>query len=137
MASIVSTELLLRPGDATPVPHISREAGHTVVWLQGEQDAASVRGLCHVLAAESASSDADIIVDLTDVTFIDAATVGALLRGRNFLRSRSRELTLRSPPRCARRVLDVCGLNDLLQAPSAFRLSSRRSTDAGAPARAW
>ncbi len=43
-----------------------------------------------------------------------AATVGVIIRARELLRLRSRSLVLRSPSRCARRILHLCGAADLL-----------------------
>ena len=96
-------------------PLVSRDGDRTVVWLDGEQDIATVPVLTETLARAISVDDADVIVDLSDVTFIDAATIYELWRGRNDLRGQSRSLTLRSPPRCASRVLDVCGLTGLVE----------------------
>lgn len=79
-----------------------------VVWLQGEHDIANVAPLREVLDGAAAADEVDVVVDLTDVTFISAATVGALVHARGSLREHSRDLVLRSPSECARRVLDVC-----------------------------
>ncbi|HUQ40844.1 MAG TPA: STAS domain-containing protein [Acidimicrobiales bacterium] len=95
-------------------PRVSREAGCVVVWLEGEQDAASRPALCEVLVEVLATDDADLVVDLGDVTFIDASTVGALLRGRSLLIDHGRWLTLRRPSAPVARVLELCGLQDLV-----------------------
>jgi anti-anti-sigma factor len=93
---------------------VSREAGTTVVWLEGEQDAASSPALSEILAEILSTDDADMVVDLGRVTFIDASTVGALLRGRNLLIDVDRWLTVRRPSPPTVRVLDLCGLTGLL-----------------------
>jgi hypothetical protein len=49
------------------------------------------------------------------VTFMSAATIDELLRGRDLLLSRSRTVALRSPSRCARRLLDFFGLAGLVE----------------------
>jgi anti-anti-sigma regulatory factor len=64
----------------------------------------------------SVASDADLTVDLRDVRFMDASTVSVLLRTDERLEPRLRTLTLRAPARCARRVIDRCHL-DLLVEP--------------------
>jgi hypothetical protein len=66
------------------------------------------------MARAIALDDADVVVDLSEVQFMGAATVGVIIRAREFLRLRSRFLVLRSPSECARRILDVCGHADLL-----------------------
>ena len=91
------------------------ESGPTVASLTGEYDIATVAALSETLAVVIASSDADLILDLRAVEFLDASTVGVLVRAEMLLGARSRSLVLRSPSRPALRVLDVCGLTDLLQ----------------------
>jgi anti-anti-sigma factor len=99
-------------------PHVTAFAGrnpdHTVVWLRGEHDVSTVAALSEIMARAIALDDADVVVDLSDVQFMGAATVGVIIRAREFLRLRSRSLVLRSPSECARRILDVCGHADLL-----------------------
>jgi anti-anti-sigma factor len=97
-----------------PVPRVSPEGDRTVVWLSGECDSATLTVLAKRFATAIAVDDADLVDDLAEVQFIDAATIGLFIRARNFLRRRSRQLTLRNPPRCAQRVLDVCGLAGLI-----------------------
>ncbi len=87
----------------------------TVVWLQGEHDVYTVDALSETLAGAMALDDCDLVVDLSAVEFMGAATVGVLIRTRDVLQSRSRSLVLRSPTRCARRILDLCGQGDLLE----------------------
>ena len=52
--------------------------------------------------------------DLSEVQFMDATTIGVIIRARNHLRAESRSLVLRSPPPWARRVLDQCDLAGLV-----------------------
>ena len=101
------------------VPWVSADGGRTVVWLSGEYDMATLSVLAEGFAAAIALDDADLVVDLTEVQFIDAATIGLLIRARNFLRPRSRHLTVRNPPRCAQRILNVCGLSGLIDSAPA------------------
>jgi anti-anti-sigma factor len=102
-------------------PHVAGFAGRnpdrTVVWLRGEHDVSTVAALSEVMARAIALDDADVVVDLSEVQFMGAATVGVIIRAREFLRLRSRFLVLRSPSECARRILDVCGHSDLLLDP--------------------
>jgi anti-anti-sigma factor len=66
------------------------------------------------LARAIAANHDDLTVDLSEVTFIDAGTIGALISGRNRLHGQSRSLRLRSPSGSARRVLEACGLTGLI-----------------------
>jgi anti-anti-sigma factor len=103
-------------GQGPAVPRVSGEGDRTVVWLSGEHDIATLTVLAKGLASAIALDDADLVVDLTELQFIDAAIIGLLIRTRNFLRPRSRNLTLRNPPRFTRRILDICGLAGLIDA---------------------
>jgi anti-anti-sigma factor len=80
--------------------------------LRGEHDVSTVTALSETLARAIAADHADLVVDLSGVQFMDAATVGVIVRAREFLGARSRCLTLRSPSRCASRVLHLCGVDD-------------------------
>lgn len=97
-------------GDWDSALFVSRDGERAVVWLDGEQDIATVAVLADTLANATSADDADLIVDLSGVTFMSTATIDALIRARNLLLGLSRNLTLRSPSKCARRLLDLCGL---------------------------
>lgn len=104
------------PTNETPPTLVSRcgDPVRTVVWLSGEHDIASRVHLSGTLARAAGLDDADIVIDLSGVTFMDASTVSALLEARNHLRVGSRSLFVRDPSPRARRVLDVCGLTHLI-----------------------
>jgi anti-anti-sigma factor len=87
----------------------------TVVRLDGEHDIATLPFLTDTLAKAICADNTDLVVDLSQVTFLSAATIDEFVRGRNTLRHQSRDLTLRSPSRFASRLLDVCGLTDLVE----------------------
>lgn len=87
---------------------------YTIVWLHGEHDIATKVSVVVTIARAAQRDDADLIVDLSKVTFMDASTIGALVESRNRLRARSRSLLLRSPSPPARRILDLCGLAHLV-----------------------
>ena len=98
-----------------PVAFPARDADRTIVWLRGEHDICTVAALSQILARAIALDDGDLVVDLGGVHFMDASTVGVILRARDFLRLQSRSLALRSPSTCAARVLDLCDLGGLLE----------------------
>ena len=83
------------------------------VVLGGEHDACTVAELSATLA-NSISTGNDLVVDLSQVQFMAAATVGVLLRARMLLGIRSRTLRLRSPSQRARRILELSDLADLI-----------------------
>ena len=87
----------------------------TVVWVGGEHDLATRMHLMVTIARAARLDDADVVVDLSGVTFLDASTIGALVGARNRLRaSSSRSLSVRAPSPPARRLLDVCELAHLI-----------------------
>jgi anti-sigma B factor antagonist len=104
---------------------VSRDDG-AVVWLDGEHDIATVSALTDVLASAVSAGDTDLVVDLSGVTFIGAAPVGALIRSLDMLRLQSRTLTVRSPSTFARRVLDLCGFRGLVE-PDVRRAADDRA----------
>jgi anti-anti-sigma factor len=94
---------------------VQHDGDRTVAWLGGEHDASTVDVLARTVAAAVAFDDADLVVDLREVTFMGAATVGVLFRARDLLGLRSRHLALRDPSASARRLLCLCGLADLIE----------------------
>ena len=90
-----------------------------VVHLRGEHDVATVTELSATLARAIALGQADLVVDLSRVDFMGAATVGVLTWARELLLVRSRSLVLRAPSSTARRVLELCGLDGLVEPPAA------------------
>lgn len=91
-----------------------KDARCTVVWVRGEHDIATKAPLVVAIARAAQGDDADLLVDLSEVTFMDASTVGAIVGSRNRLRSRSQSLEVRAPSPAARRVLELCGLAHLV-----------------------
>jgi anti-anti-sigma factor len=67
------------------------------------------------------------LVDLSMVASMDAATVGAMVESRNRLEASGQALGVRSPSPRARRVLELCGLTDLI-------VSSARNAEAAVDA---
>ena len=60
-----------------------------------------------------ASTDRDLVVDLSELTFIDAAGLRALARADAQMRQQGRRLRLEQPSRHVRRLLDLVGLEYL------------------------
>ena len=113
MVFAAPSDVAVRP--SINAPRVSRHGNRTVLWLEGEHDMATVAVMSDVLAAAIASDDADVIVDLSGVTFIGAATFGALIVGRNLLAQQSRRMTVRSPSAYAQRLLELFELTDLVE----------------------
>jgi anti-anti-sigma factor len=101
------------------------DADRTVVWLQGQHDITTADALRETLEQASTLDDADVLVDLSGVEFMGAATVEEIVRAHGLLRQRSRSLAVRAPSTCALRILEVCGLAHLLDESSAGVAASR------------
>jgi anti-anti-sigma factor len=84
------------------------------VNLHGEHD---VRTAAHVSRAlERAAAYPDVLVDLSDCSFIDSGVIKTLLKTAHVLRARGGELTLVIPPQQAHvtRVASLTGLAGFL-----------------------
>jgi anti-anti-sigma factor len=105
-----------------PAEGARTDAARTIVWLRGEHDLSTSAALWHTMTRAIEVAHNDLVVDLSDVEFMGAATVSVILRAAQLLRQESRSLTVRAPSRCARRVLDVCGLSGLVEADDLSRV---------------
>jgi|HubBroStandDraft_1064217.scaffolds.fasta_scaffold429834_1 anti-anti-sigma factor len=85
----------------------------TVVWLRGEQDISTDEALRQALAEATTPDSAALVLDLSEVEFMGASTLGVIVRARESLQLRSGSLVLRSPSASVRRVIDICDLSDL------------------------
>ena len=110
MALIESPSVTI-PGRGPPRPSTGSPS---IVRFHGEHDIATVQVLAAQLARVIASTESDLSIDLSDVTFMDASTVSVIVCARRFLASRDRLLTLRSPGADAQRIIEICRLEELL-----------------------
>jgi anti-anti-sigma factor len=104
-------------GGSAEVPVVHLEGACNVVVLAGEADVSTRPALCEVLCAVVALPGGDVVIDMSQSTFIDSATVRALATAYEVLDGQGRKLTFRSPSRLAVRVLDMFGLTDLIETP--------------------
>jgi anti-sigma B factor antagonist len=86
----------------------------TVVWVRGEHDSTTSAALSITLGQAERLDRAEVIVDLSGVTFMDASTIDALVGAGNRLGVLSRHLSVRAPSPRARRLLELCGLPHLI-----------------------
>jgi anti-anti-sigma factor len=89
------------------------EAGRTVFALRGEHDASNAAELSSELDRALTLDRADLVLDLSEVEFMGASTVGVIAHTRALLDGQQRLLTVQHPTRCARRVLEICGFAEL------------------------
>jgi len=104
-----------QPTEAGPGPP---EGAQTVVWVRGEQDLSTEAELWQTITSSIDGATADVVVDLSEVEFLGVATVGVFLRAAELLRQNSHSLRIRHPSKRALRVLDLCGLTDLVESTS-------------------
>ena len=90
------------------------KAGPIVVWMRGEHDISTDGALCQTLARAIALDNSGLVLDLGKVEFIGASTLGVIVAARELLGRQSRSLTVRSPSAFVRRIIAVCGLDNLL-----------------------
>lgn len=96
------------PAVAWSDPHVG------VIGFRGEHDLATVSILAATPGQAVAAEGGDVAVDLRAVDFMDASTIVVIIAARNLLARQSRALPARLPSLFAQRLLDVCGLANLL-----------------------
>jgi stage II sporulation protein AA (anti-sigma F factor antagonist) len=84
--------------------------GTTVVGVSGEVDLASSPDLTACLD----QVDGVVVVDLSDVTFLDSSGMGALVAARKRLQADGGDLTVRAPRDNVRGALEATGLGVLI-----------------------
>lgn len=112
MTAVVASDLALSQGDCAPF--LPRHGNGTVVWVEGECDIATAKVVTDTLTEATSLDDGDLIVDMSGVTFIGIIAIDALMQTRDALLRQSRSLKVRSPSRCVRRLLTLCGHADLI-----------------------
>ena len=95
--------------DALVAGHYSLDE-YTVVWAHGEIDVATAPALMHELAVALRAQQCRVIVDLTQVTFMDASGLDALAIARRRADVRDGEVRLVGACGIVRKVLRITGL---------------------------
>jgi anti-anti-sigma factor len=81
----------------------------SVLWARGELDLAAAGALRETLS-QAARLDAPIVIDCTDVEFLDGAAIGAIIAACKEARTTC-PITFRHPNRLIRRVLHISELD--------------------------
>lgn len=92
------------------VAGVERDGGATVVKLSGELDLYNAQELRQALLEECAQQPERLVVDLSDVIFLDSTALGALIEARTKLTNRQAFL-LAAPAAETRRALEISGLD--------------------------
>src|ERR1700745_1745576 len=93
-----------------PVRGVEQQGDACVVKLAGELDLYNAPQVREALAEASAGSPARIVVDLSEVEFIDSTALGVLIESRTRLDNR-RAFLLAAPGLETRRALEISGLD--------------------------
>ncbi|MGH2878053.1 MAG: STAS domain-containing protein [Solirubrobacteraceae bacterium] len=88
--------------------------GAVTVTLRGELDLASVVALQERLTAVEQGAPALIVLDLSELSFIDSSGLRALLLAEERARQGGRELRLTQGSDAVQRVFEMTGTRDLL-----------------------
>jgi anti-anti-sigma factor len=90
--------------------------GQALVRAGGEFDLAAVADVHRVVSRTAAAltAPAVVVVDLSEVTFLDAAMLGALVTERRAMLEAGGELLLTGLSAWAMRIIEICGLREML-----------------------
>jgi anti-anti-sigma factor len=105
-------------------PVIGASGGPPAARMVGEFDPSTLRALSAMFSSAIADGDADLVVDLSEVSFMDASTISVIIRTNAFLGVHGRLLRLRDPSVCARRLLALCDLDELIEGEARANLST-------------
>lgn len=94
--------------------NITFEGDVTVLKLAGEFDLGGLSTFNEALAAVDPSA-ARVVIDLSELTFVDSTGLGCFARSHNELEARGAKLVLRAPSRAVRRVIDVLDLGQSVE----------------------
>jgi len=83
----------------------------TTVVLNGEIDLSTSSRLREALMAIARSGETSVVVDMAHVTFMDSSGLAALVGPLKRFRRTGGEITLRSPTKGVRKVLEITGLH--------------------------
>jgi anti-anti-sigma regulatory factor len=106
------------PAEAAVEPTGSLNSGRvapSVLALHGYVEASTAQLLIDSMSAVIEWSVGDVVVDLTEVEFIDIASVRVLDLARQLLWREGRYLTFRAPSKLAAVVLGLFGLTSLVE----------------------
>jgi anti-sigma B factor antagonist len=89
---------------------VANTTSPTTVVLTGEIDISTAGRVREALIAVSNGGENKVVVDMTNVTFMDSTGLAALVGPLKRFRSMNGEIVLRSPTRGVQKVLEISGL---------------------------
>jgi anti-anti-sigma factor len=97
------------------VVELESDSNPVVLRMSGEHDRSTVGRISAVLAGVIATAEVDVVVDFSEVSFVDASTLGCLADVGDLLQARHRSLKVRSVSPFQRRLLEICELGHLIE----------------------
>jgi anti-anti-sigma factor len=91
-----------------------REDDVPVLRLRGELDRLSAETVDDAVRDVAESSTGPVVLDVSDLEFIDSAGLRTLSRAHNLLARDGRTLIVRAPSASILRLIDLVGLRDIL-----------------------
>ena len=110
------------PGDG-PYPAALRvdvsfpDTDTVVVTPVGDADLFTIAGLRQALIEATGDGRSRLIVDLNQLTFMDATTLGTLVQAHERISARGGTLQLKCSTRHGLRLLSITGLDNMLEPP--------------------
>lgn len=96
-------------------PEVGADRTPLVVVLREEPGRRTRPDLSDVLARVIAGGTGNVVVDLAEADLIDTASFFTLAAAARLLNGKGRQMTFRSPSELAARVLNLFGLNNLIE----------------------
>ena len=97
------------------VANLDLSGGTATVSLRGEVDVLTVDQVRVALGEALAAGPSEIVVDLTDLTFIDSTGLGALIFGFQRARDRGVRFRLAHPSRAVHQILVLSGFLEVVE----------------------
>jgi anti-sigma B factor antagonist len=89
---------------------VTHTGAHAVVALSGELDLASAPALRDCLAGLADEGETQILMDLTDLDFVDSTGLSVLVMDFHRTRAAGGSTVMRNPSEAVMRVLEITGL---------------------------
>jgi anti-sigma B factor antagonist len=100
----------------------------TTVILHGDLDLMTVDALREMLHGAAVDASARLIIDLTDVAFLDVMSLSVILGAADTLREDGRQLVVRGASSAVRRICALLNADDVLEPAMPQPRSTARST---------
>jgi anti-sigma B factor antagonist len=92
---------------------VAESNGTAVVHVRGEVDLYTAPRLREQLEEVIGEGQRQLVVDLTEMDFIDSTGLGVLVGTLKRLRETGGEMSLRNPSRSTHKILEIAGLTEL------------------------